>query len=813
MAARFRILIRTGLILVIVAAARTPLFSAQMTTGTIAGVVTDQSGGVIAGATVTVRHLETNAIRTSVTVSDGRFNFPGLPIGPYDLAVEMPGFAKYERHGIFLLLHQVAVVNPELRPAGGSEVVSVTGNAPLLNTTTQEVGVRFDEKRLTDLPASGQFARGSGFRDVFSHALSAPGVSQLNSGNIARTAGTNFSVNGSRLYGNNFTIDGQDSNEPSVTGRHQVLNNPDIVQELRVITNQFLAEYGRNTGSVVSVITKSGTNDFHGSAFWFYNSNAFNSLSNVEKANFTEAPFINEHQFGGTAGGPIKKDSTFAFGSLQRWTIRSLGSGRTISGVPTEAGKQMIQQLAGGRPQVQALLTFLPAAQNTRGTPVPLTVGGTSTQIPVGDLTSSTGTGQDNWQWSARIDHNFRKHQLGGRYLFSDLIQFGAGQVTPPGNTQETTSRPQAALVFLTSYPTSHVLNDLRLSYQRLGTTTTASDPSSAAIPALEIAQLGLAEFNASPTRTGIGLAANLPQFRFNNVYQIQDTVSLTHGYHFIKFGIDFRRVEVKTFFVPLTRGRLAYATLQDFVDDVPLAADINKPFPGGSLVQYYKMYDYFFFVQDTWNIRPGFTLNYGLRYEAPGNTLASLYDVNDSIVQASGGNDVFRLAPRPERDLNNFQPRLGFSWNPRGPDSGWMGRLTGGDKLVVRGGYARTHDYTFLNIALNLTGAFPFLGSISAPAGLPNPYTALPNLTIDLSNPAMLNMLTRTIVGADFRSPLSDQFSFEIQRQFASDTVLRVGYVGTKGTGLFQTIDGNPRTYAPRFPPTPPARPWVALG
>jgi hypothetical protein len=792
---KFKAPFRAGFVLIFIATG-TPVLLAQVTSGTIAGVVTDQTGGIIAGSTVTLRHLETNATRTAVTESDGRYTFPGLPVGPYELTVEMPGFARYVRAGIFLLLNQVALVNPELRPAGGTEVVSVTENAPLLNATTAEVGVRFDEKRLTDLPASGQFGRGSGFRDVFSHALSAPGVSQLNSGNIARTAGTNFSVNGSRLYGNNFMIDGQDSNEPSVTGRHQVLNNPDIVQEVRVITNQFLAEHGRNTGSVVSVITKSGTNDLHGSGFWFYNSNALNSLSNLEKAaGFTEAPFINEHQFGGTAGGPIRKDSTFVFGSVQRWTIRSLGSGRTIAGVPTDTGKQIIQQLAGSRPQVQALLRFLPAAQNTRGTPVPLSVGGTSTQIPVGDLTSSTGMGQDNWQGSARIDHNFRKHQLGGRYLFSDLFQFGAGQVTPPGNTQVTTSRPQAALAFLTSYPTSHALNDLRLSYQRLGTTTTASDPSSGAIPALEIAQLGLAEFNASPTRTGIGLAANLPQFRFNNVYQLQDTVSLTHGHHIIKFGVDFRRIEVKTFFIPLTRGRLAYATLQDFVDDVPLAADINKPFPGGTLVQYYKMHDFFFFAQDTWNVRPGLTINYGLRYEAPGNTLASLYDVNDSIVQANGGDQVFRLDPRPGRDLNNFQPRLGFSWNPRAPIGGWLGRLTGGDKLVLRGGYARTHDYTFLNIALNLTSGFPFLGSVSAPAGLPNPYTALPNLPINLTSPAALNMLTRTIVAEDFRSPLSDQFSFEIQRQFLSDTVLRVGYIGTRGTGLFQTIDGNPRT------------------
>ena len=194
------------------------------------------------------------------------------------------------RGPIVLLLNQDAVVNPVLKVAAGTGTVSVSEDAALLNTTSPEVGVRFDERRLTDLPTLP--SAGSGFRDVFAFARGAPGVSQLNSGNQKFTSGTNFSVNGSRLRGNNFMIDGQDSNDPTVTGRQQVMNNPEIVQEFRLITNQFSAEYGQTAGSVVNLVTKSGTNDFHGSAFWFHNDNALNSCSNLDnRAGATDPRF------------------------------------------------------------------------------------------------------------------------------------------------------------------------------------------------------------------------------------------------------------------------------------------------------------------------------------------------------------------------------------------------------------------------------------------------------------------------------------------------------------------------------------------
>ena len=272
--------------------------SAQSTTGTIQGVVKDNQDAVVPGATVTVRHVETNTSRTLVTEGSGGYRFLNMPVGAYELTVELAGFSKYVRSGITLSLNQDAVVDVQLQPASVSESIEVRADAPLLNTTNAEVGVRFDTRRVAELPVMNS-------RDVFALALSAPGVSQLGSGQSVFASGTNFSSNGMRVRSNNFMIDGQDSNDPSVTGRQQPINNTDIIQEVRLITNQFAAEFGRAAGSIVNVATKSGTNMFRGSGFVFHNDERLNSRSNLDKrAGRTEAPFREENQWGGTLGGP-----------------------------------------------------------------------------------------------------------------------------------------------------------------------------------------------------------------------------------------------------------------------------------------------------------------------------------------------------------------------------------------------------------------------------------------------------------------------------------------------------------------------------
>jgi hypothetical protein len=494
------------------------------------------------------------------------------------------------------------------------------------------------------------------------------------------------------------------------------------------------------------------------------------------------------------------KDRTFFFGSYQKWTDRRLATGNTLNGAPTEAGRQMLQQAAGTSPQVAALLKFLPAAQ----TPLPdktaaFTVNGTAYTVPLGAISGSAGRRIDDDQVLGRVDQQInQRHALSGRYMFTNDDDAGKDQVTPPHFTTVTKARQQAANVWLTSTLSSRMVNEVRAAYLRYASNSTAEDPTSQEIPSIEISDLGLSGTNAGSSRTAIGLAVNLPQFRFNNTYQIQDNLAFTSGNHAFKVGADLRRLQVKTFFYPKTRGALTYSSLQRFVDDVADAASINKPLPGGEEILHYNWYDVFLYGQDEWKVTRSFTLNFGLRYELPGNTINSLVSANNKVVAAAGGDERYRFTPIPSRDTNNFEPRFGFNWNPRRAAGGPLGWLTGGDKLVLRGGYSRVHDYEFLNMPINIASSFPFLGAITLPTvaqpsgqvGVNNAFTSVSTAVLALNNPLTL---TRTIVGSDYRAPLADQYSLEIQREMTSNLVLRVGYVGTKGNGLFQTIDGNP--------------------
>jgi hypothetical protein len=778
--------------------------AAQSTTGSIQGTVKDNQDAVVPGATATIRHVQTNTTRAAVTDGTGVYRFLNVPIGDYELTVELSGFSKYVRSGITVSLNQDAVVDVQIQPASVSETIEVNADAPLLNTTTSEVGVRFDTTRIAELPVSG-----ATFRDVFAVALSAPGVSQLGSGQSGFASGTNFSSNGMRVRSNNFMIDGQDSNDPSVTGRQQPINNTDIIQEVRLITNQFAAEYGRAAGSIVSVVTKSGSNSVRGSAFAFFNDESWNARSNLDKrAGLDSAPFREERQWGGTAGGPVFRNRTFFFGSYQRWTDRQLGSGFTLDGAPTEAGRQVLQSVAGSLPHVQALLQYVPAGA-PNGDSATFTLGGQTYTVPLGSITGSSSIVFNNNQATGRIDHHLgNNHTLTGRYLLNDTPDnSGTGQVTPPGLTTVNVANAHSLNVWLNSVLSQTMSNEFRVAWSHLGTNTGAQDPSSEEIPSLEITELGMTGFNAGANRTAIGLAVNLPQFRYNDTYQFQNNLTYVRGNHLIKGGFDIRRQYVKSFFFPTIRGLLRYATLDSFVADVAEAANINKPLPGGEEVNYYRWWDQYYFVQDEWRIRHDLTLNLGVRYELSGNNIQSLIDLNSNILAANGNDPVFQLNPKPSTDRNNFQPRLGFNWSPATDTGGIVGLITGGNKFVLRGGYARTHDYAFLNIALNIVSSFPYVAAINR-SNLANAFTVLQTTPAGVPAGTNPNLLTRTVVGEDFRAPYADQFSLEIQRQFAENLAFRIGYVGTLGRDLFQTLDGNPRqpmtgSSGPRVDPT----------
>jgi Carboxypeptidase regulatory-like domain/TonB dependent receptor-like, beta-barrel len=757
---------------------------AQATSGEILGEVRDPSGAVVSLADVTIRNLDTNTVRSVPSTSEGRFRFPALPVGSYEITVEKVGFARYVRGPILLRLNQHAeLLDINLQLAGISEGLIVSADAPLINTTNAELGVNFDSTRVAELPLAPN-------RNVMNLALSVAGVSQLSSGNTEVASGINFSVNGSRLRSNNFLIDGQDVNNVNVTGPAQEINNPDAVAELRLSTNQFAPEYGHAMGSVANIITKTGTNQFHGSAYWFYNGNKLNARTNLDSGIFEAAPWRIENQFAGTLGGPLVKDRIFFFGSFLRWTDHKITSGSRITGVPTKEGQDILRSVAGDRPQVRALLEHVPPAQVTDAPAARLVIGGRPVEIPLGSLSGFAREQLDVSQSVGRLDHHLRGANLvGGRYLFDDRYNKG-GQAVPPGLTDQTPQRRQAASAFLNTFSRLG-FNELRLSYQRSASRRTAVDPKSEEIPNIQIQELGLVGANPSPTRTAIGLPTLLPSFSFVNNYHLSDVFGMQGHTHSAKFGIDFRREEHFYAIGSNNRGRLTYTTFQNFVDDIAQDSQINAS--GRSPSYQFRYYDYAFFVQDEWRARNNLSLTYGIRYESPGSPVPNLVRLDTRILAENNNDPAFNFEPVPKRDTNNWSPRIGFNYRFK-ERSGPIRVFTGRGQLVLRGGYSRSYDSSFNQIFQNVAAGFPFAMNYRLAANSRNAFTTFQAVRSGQLVPVpVITNQVRSTVAADFRAPAAEQFSLQFQRELASNWVWALGWIGTKGTGLFQTVDGNP--------------------
>ncbi len=761
----------------------------QVTTGQISGSVVDPSHAAISEAAVTVRRLETNATRKALT-DRGWFSIPELPAGTYEVVVEKQAFAKYVQGPIVLRVSENADLRIQLSLASVTDKITVFDDAPLLNTANAEVGVNYDHRRIAELPLGPN-------HNVDKLALSVAGVNPLQNGQntaLMPNATVAFSVNGGRFHSNNFTVDGQDVNSVHLGGEDQRLNNPDVIAEFRLVTNQVAPEYGAGMGGMLSIVTKSGGNQPHGTAFWVHNDNHLNSRSNLEKQVLSASPYRIENEFGGTLGGPIVKDKTFFFGSLERWTDRRLGTGNTIRGVPTADGRAMLNLLAGDRPSVRMLLDDLAPAQSAiPGLTALIAVAGQTAAIPLGILTGASNIAFDAWQWSGRVDHRLNeRHTIGGRFLFDDSLNSGDGQVNPVGLSTVTGLRRQSASAFLNSALRPAVFNEMRVSFHRSAVDVEASNLDSGRIPSVEVNELGLRGFLDAPSRTAIGLATSLPRGNRGNIYQVQDNFSVVSGAHSLKFGVDTGRRETAQLFAATLRGRLVYNTLQNLVDDTAQLMAINPPLAGGSPWYHYRYYQSAFFAQDQWRVARNFSLTYGLRYELPRNPSNDLVRNNQSIVDAAGGDPRYSVGPLPGRDLNDWAPRLGFSYEFSRP-GGWLGRVIGDNKTVLRGGYSRTYDllYNTAILGSDQYGSFPFVKSVSLSA-VPNAVSALRAAAVSPVT-GDVNLLKRAMVAQDLRSSHAEQFSLQLQRQLKTNWVVNVGYVGTKGTALLETIDGNP--------------------
>jgi outer membrane receptor protein involved in Fe transport len=800
---------------------------AQATTGTLRGTVTDPNGGVIAGATVTAKNEGTGTTTPAVTTTgEGTFEFANLPPGNYTVTVEAAGFKRSVSTGVGV---KIGIVNPfavVLAAGNVSETVTVVANTEeVVQREQSQISTTVDTRRVEELPSNAA----AGGLDTL--ALLAPGVFPTNSGGV-NTNGTGLNVNGNRARSNNFQIDGSDNNDLSVAGPALFVDNQDAVQELQVITSNFSAQYGRNQGAVINYVTKSGTNDFHGSAFEFHRNNSFlDSLDNIEKASGQQAPNENLFNvFGGTIGGPLPiphfgeggkswlsgKDRAFFFVSYQgvrnpaNVTLRSGSFAFLPSQFP------LLQAAFPGNAVVNAITTqsvfaLQPTAQPRPGTTTTVTLNGQNflvaqPQYTIAEpFTETDYTTRFDFKASNKDNITFRFLHQNQNFVNALAQTNGFTGDVPAGSTNYGGTWTRTI--------TPSLVSEARVFYQRIRVEFGGcTDASSGCIPGP--LQIGSAYTNIGlPTLNGhallsIGPATNLPQGRVGKVYQFADNLTWLHGRHSFTFGAEYKHLNEVSPFLPNFNGAFAYSSATRLINNAPSGISLTLGDPTLAFTEN----DQYYFVQDDFKWKPNLTLNLGVRYEYTGQPINVLHD--QSVARETSSSGFFdpslplslRTVPQIPADKNNFAPRVGFAYTPH-----FWKSLLGEDATVIRGGYSIAYEPAFYNILLNVQGSAPFSAAIALSTGnaLASTTTSpfpLPGGTAtgDVIRSAALasgvlplghldpRFLSQTIVAPDFHSPYSQQWSLGVQHQFGKNHVGEVRYVGTRGVGLFQNVNGN---------------------
>src|SRR5882762_2496190 len=461
-------------------------FSQGIATGSISGTVTDPTGSVVPGAKVTVLSKATNQASTAVTSDVGFFAVRSLPPGTYKVTVESKNFRTLAMENVEVSVAQeTALGGLKLDLGQVGETIQVEGGAPLLETTTSQVTTSFSTKEVADLPLSGSF-------DAL--ALNVPGVTYSGDNNFSNTNGAGISSNGLRGRSNNFQIDGQSNNDNSVAGPSIFLGNQDALEEVSVITNDFGVEYGRASGSVVNYVTKSGSNDIHGSGFEYYEGSFADSHANQEKnpvfgfcapvnpaagcTPVSAVPNFVENKFGGSIGGPIKRDKAWFFFTPYFDRQRAAGSpSASTTFTPTPNGLTQLAAAFPGNPAVAVLNAIGPYAvkagnPQVSGTPAPVTVSDGTTTAPIefSPVTRSVPVLFNDREFTGRVDVQLTsKDRVGARYIFQQSIQTGATGRFSAGAWVDIPARDQQIALDWTHTFSSTLLNQVRYSFSRAG--------------------------------------------------------------------------------------------------------------------------------------------------------------------------------------------------------------------------------------------------------------------------------------------------------------------------------------------------------
>src|SRR5436309_74521 len=802
------------------------VLQAQQNYGTILGTVTDTTGAVLTGAKITVTNTATHLTRETTTEKDGSFRVLSLPIGTYTVTVEKEGFNQEMSNAKTLEINQNLRVDIGLKVGSKTEEVTVEGAAVTVETVCPTLGTSISSRPIVDLPLNG--------RNMLDLALLQPGVAPAdNPGNGgAASASTAFSVSGGRNDSTTFILDGGLNNNLLSNG--VVCNpNPGTIQEFKIITSNSEAEYGRSAGGVVTVVTKSGTNDFHGSAFEFNRNDAYNANSYFNNAGGVKRNVLKRNQYGGTFGGPIHKDKLFFFASYQGQREKAVQSTASVTPfTPAEiqcnfsasTHKTSIVNFLNAHPffQSNAALRAQGIIDPTKFDPVAKAYIAAGL-IPVGagpeiltDLRQDNRdevTGKFDWNLSSSDNFNFLLGRSQNPLLIPGAI---------PGFASNTTNHRQFANIGYTHIFGPTKLNEFRMTAQR--------NDNLQAVPATQKPKpsaLGVqitSDNPTGPTRLTLGSGLTVgysvqgPTSLIDNTFSYSDTFSWTHGKHTMKFGGSFVPYDNNTLFDFFINGSFGFSTRNgardthaNFLLGIP---NSYTQFPAApSNIRSKATYA---FAQDEWKVFSNLVLSYGLRYEystpkldTAGRSFSIVPGQRSTVFPNAPVGLVFpgdAGVPKGSNfpDKNDFAPRFGFAWQPfkssrtsvRGGIGVFYDILKGEDNLQFNG---QPPFFAFASFgfpsSLVGSGPYTFLTNPFTSTGNPNPFPSKPpdhnvNVTDAFGSFGDAGVF---FVDPNLRTPYTFQYNLSIDQELPARVILHTAYVGSTSHKLTVLADVNP--------------------
>jgi hypothetical protein len=730
---------------------------AQVTGGTISGSVRDSSGRAIAGAQVAVKNSETAILRSIDADNDGIYTAPNLVAGAYQVSASKEGFATLVRSGVLVTVGSEEVIDFRLNPGEVRTKIEVSDTPPAIQLASSTLEATENSTTVRELPLNG--------RDWTTLAQLQAGVTGVDQYPLAlsnqranRGLGTQLSIGGTRPQGNNYRLDGISINDYSNGGPGSVLGvllGVEAIQEFSVVTSGAPASYGRTTGGVINSITRSGTNELHGSAYEFLRNSALDARNFFDTT--SSPPPFRRNQFGADAGAPIVKSKLFVFGDYEG--IRQLLSTTTVDIVPSAAARTGNLTTGAVRvaPSVEPYLALYPLPNG----PV---------EGDTGNFTLATPQNTNEDFFTSRSDFTIGKgDSLFGTYMFDNGKTEGPDSFND--NTIGTLSRRQAAVLEETHSFGAPMTNTARLGFSRIvsqaakslrAINPVAADTSLGFLPGQPVGVITNSELSTFPGGFGA-----IGEFDFHyNSYQFYDDAFATLGTHSLKFGFAFENIRDNELGKTSPLGQFVFGSLSDFLQDQPTS--FNAPIGSGITPRALRQSIYAGYVMDDWRARPNLTLNLGLRYEAatvPSEAHGKLSNLPSLTSTTPHLGDPFFSNPTKL----DFEPRMGFAWDPKG--SG---------KTSVRAGFG-----IFDNLPLPyLFGATSLL---SAPFFELGDDTNLPQGSFPKGAFSLLTTPTLRYAYIQPNPPRSYdmEWNFNLQQSIARDTVLQVGYTGSRGVHL----------------------------